>query len=122
MFNTFNRLHAYARWVLACMVLALGVSVASPLVSPQSMELVCSAVGGMKLIQKMGDGGQPLTGHALDCPLCIPMAPPPPMVVPAVAQPQPLAHASHWVAMAHIAARLGPPLPPRGPPILLKYY
>jgi hypothetical protein len=115
--STFNHLHVYARWVLACMVLALGVSVASPLVNPQSMELVCSAAGSVKLIQKTDDGGQPLTGHALDCPLCTPMAPPPHMVVLAVAQPQPLAHASHWVAMAHIAARLGPPLPPRGPPI-----
>lgn len=115
--TTLHHLHAYARWVLACMVLALGVSLLSPLLNPQSLQLVCSAVGTVKLIQQTDDGGQAVTGHTLDCPLCIPMVPPPPLVVLPIAQPQPLAHASHWVVVARITARLGPPLPPRGPPV-----
>lgn len=36
--------------VLAWFVLALGVAVASPLVKPQSWQMVCSAAGTVKLL------------------------------------------------------------------------
>lgn len=39
-----------ARLVLAWFVLALGIAVASPLVKPQSWQMVCSAAGTVKLL------------------------------------------------------------------------
>ena len=40
------------RAVLAWFLLSLGVAVASPLVNPQALELVCSGAGVMKLSRK----------------------------------------------------------------------
>ena len=56
-----------ARCVLAWFVLSIGVAVASPLVSPQSFELICSGSGAIKLLVKTDDGAQePLAGHGLE--------------------------------------------------------
>ena len=54
--------------------------------------------------------------HTLDCSMCLAPALPLPPVSLAVAQPHPLAAALHPFAAAHIAALVGAPLPPRGPP------
>lgn len=68
-----------ARLVLAWFALAIGVAVASPLVNPQGVELICSGGGGMKLLVNGGDEGGAAAGHAMDCPLCgsFGAAPPP---------------------------------------------
>lgn len=105
-----------ARLVLVWFVLSLGVAIASPLVQPQGIELVCATGGAMKLIVKNADGTAQERGHTLDCPLCATVAAPPPVVVPVVIAPSPLAHALQPLASAHIAARTAAPLPPRGPP------
>lgn len=107
-----------ARLVLAGFVLALGVAIASPLIHPQSMELVCATGGAMKLIVKNVDGTAQERGHTLDCPLCASLAAPPPAIQAVVALPSPLAHALRPLPAAHIAARTAAPLPPRGPPAL----
>lgn len=107
-----------ARLVLAWFVLALGVAIASPLVQPQSLELICATGGAMKLIVKNADGTAQERGHTLDCPLCATVAAPPPVLTPVVLVPSSLAHALQPVAAAHIAARTAAPLPPRGPPTL----
>lgn len=107
-----------ARLVLAWFVLSLGVAIASPLVQPQSLELICATGGAMKLIVKNADGTAQERGHTLDCPLCATVAAPPPALTPVVLAPSPLAHALQPVAAAHIAARTAAPLPPRGPPAL----
>jgi len=39
-----------ARLVLAWFVLSLGVAVASPMVNPKAMQLICSASGSVKLL------------------------------------------------------------------------
>jgi hypothetical protein len=110
--------HQLARLVLVWFALFIGVSVASPWVSPQSVQMVCSAMGGMKMV--IGDDGadpaaQP-SGN-MDCPLCAHVtAPPPPHIVWALEMPSPLAHALRAVLSAHIAWLTGSPLPPRGPP------
>jgi len=113
--QTLRRAHLLARFVLAWFALALGVAIASPIVKPQAMELVCSATGAVKLV-KTGDGSTEPMGHTLDCPLCMTSSAPPPALRLTVVAPQPLAHALRPIAAAHIAGRTAAPLPPRGPP------
>lgn len=105
-----------ARLVLAWFVLSIGVAVASPLVKPQAMELVCSGSGVMKLLVKTDDGGKQVSSFTLDCPLCVTSSAPPPHA-PLTAEPaQALAHVLQGIAAAHIASLTAAPLPARGPP------
>ncbi|TFZ06903.1 hypothetical protein EZ313_09880 [Ramlibacter henchirensis] len=104
-----------ARLVLAWFALAIGVAVASPVVQPKSTELVCS--GGTMKLMVHGEADEPATSHAPDCPLCATTAAPPPVSI-ALEKPSPLAHAVEPVAAARLAARIGAPLPARGPPSL----
>lgn len=108
-----------ARLILAWFVLMLGVAAASPFVHSKTMEVVCSAGGGVKIVYTDADG-EPVQAsqHTLDCSLCLPAGAPVPMVSVALDMPQPLAHALKPLFAAHIAALVGAPLPPRGPPSL----
>ena len=105
-----------ARLVLAWFVSVLVAAGASPIVHPVTMDVVCSAGGVMKVV--FTEDGQPAeTGrHTLDCPLCLPGAVPAPAVRVVPDAPQALAHALKPIVAAHIAALVGAPLPPRGPP------
>lgn len=108
------------RLVLAWLLLTLGVAFASPWVAPQAMELVCAQGGSVKLVVVDDDGkAQAAVHHGLDCPLCLAMGLPPSADVPTLPQPSPLAHALHPIIRARIAALVGAPLPPRGPPSAL---
>ena len=113
--QTLRHARFLARLVLAWFVLALGVAVASPLVKPQAMELVCSSAGNVKLVQTGDDGSQP-SGHVLDCPLCLLASAPPPAVA-GVPQATPV-RATTLAAgtTAPRVSRTAAPLPPRGPP------
>ncbi len=104
-----------ARLILAWFVLTMGIAIASPIVHPKAMELICSASGNMKLIA-VGEDGSELSHHTLDCPMCMATTLPPDIVTARFEHPQPLAHALTKVAVAHIASAVGAPLPPRGPP------
>lgn len=66
-----------ARFVLVWFALSIGVAIASPMVQPQGLQLVCSGSGSLKVVV-VGDEGQasPLS-HTLDCPLCASFAAPP---------------------------------------------
>lgn len=105
------------RLVLAWFVLTVGVAVASPIVHPQSMELICSAGGTMKLVVADGEGDSGVH-HTLDCPMCMAISPPSTVSPVLFDQPDPMAHALQKLAVAHIASLVGAPLPPRGPPVL----
>lgn len=105
------------RLVLAWFALTLGVAVASPLVHPITMEMVCSAGGSMKVVAIDDDGKAVQAGHhTLDCPMCLAATLPAPPVNVRMELPQPLAYALRPIVAAHIAALVGAPLPPRGPP------
>ena len=106
------------RWVLLWFVLALGVAIASPLVHPRAMELVCSSVGALQVVAQ-GDDGTPALGAAqADCPLCVPGgAPPPVLPVVALPTPLPLGRAVQSIPAARLAAATAAPLPARGPPV-----
>lgn len=107
------------RLVLAWMCLSLGVALASPIVQPQSVELICSGTGMVKLIVQTDDGAQELGDTPMDCPMCQSFAGPPPAESGWRPFSSPLAHALQPVAAAHIAWVAGAPLPSRGPPSAL---
>lgn len=113
-----TQLRWLARVVLAWFVVSIGVAVASPMVQPQSMELICSGSGAIKLLVKTDDGVQELSGHTLDCPLCAQVGSLPPPAQAALPVVHPLAQALRPVPAAHIAARTAAPLPARGPPLV----
>ena len=107
-----------SRLVLAWFVLSLGVAVASPIVKPQDILLVCTGSGAMKVLVQSDDGSATeLASSSMDCPLCALVAPPPVLVQAQVPPVSPLAYALQAVPSAHIAARTAAPLPARGPPI-----
>ncbi len=106
-----------ARFVLVWFALSIGAAIASPLVNPKAMQLVCSGSGAMKLLLQSDDGSaQPSSSHTLDCPLCAATGSPPPDVRLAVEPPQELAHALRPAVAATIASLTRAPLPARGPP------
>lgn len=115
--QTLRHARFLARLVLVWFTFALGVAIASPLVKPQSMELVCASGGAMKLIVKSDDGSAESRGHTLDCPLCATVGAPPVLDPQPELVPDVLAHALLPVLAAHIAGRAAAPLPPRGPPV-----
>lgn len=106
-----------ARLVLAWFVLSLGVAVASPIVHPQQIELVCTGSGAMKVLVKTGDGVKEVATHTLDCPLCANIGSPPPAVRLTAETVSPLAHVLRPVPAAHLAWLTAAPLPARGPPL-----
>ena len=107
-----------ASFVLVWFVLSVGVAMASPLVSPKSMDLVCTTGGAMKLVSSDDADNADSTVHTMDCALCMSLGIPPVNVQAVLVKPSPLAHALHPIAAAHIAAATAPPLPSRGPPAL----
>ena len=107
-----------ARLILAWFVLTVGVAMASPIVHPKAMELVCSGTGNLTLIA-LGEDGAELSHQTLDCSMCQSPTLPPCSVSVRFAHVQPLAHALKKAAIAHIASTVGAPLPPRGPPARL---
>ena len=118
--HTLRHARDLARLMVAWFVLSLGVAVASPLVAPLDMELVCSSTGAMKVLVKSADGSTASqTGHTLDCPLCAALGAPPPVHTVVLPPVLPLGHVLQSIPAARIAALTAAPLPPRGPPALL---
>ena len=115
--------HFIARFVLVWFALSLGAAIASPLVKPQAMQLVCSGSGAVKLVIQTDDGGQEAARSTLDCPLCATSSAPPPPVIRLAAEPaQPLAYVLQSIPAARIAALTAAPLPARGPPALTFFF
>jgi hypothetical protein len=116
--QTLRRARYLARLVLAGFALALGVAIASPIVQPKALELVCAANGVMKLVSQEGGDAAASHAHTLDCPLCVQVLTPPTLPVTTIEHDAPRAHALRPLVAAHIAGRTAAPLPPRGPPAL----
>jgi hypothetical protein len=121
--QTLRNAHLLARFVLVWFVLFVGVSVASPIVSPQASQMVCSAMGGMKMVladdsANSGSSDTLKLSSNMDCPLCAQFSAPPSPVVFSFDTTSALAHALRPIPSAHIAWLTGSPLPPRGPPAL----
>jgi hypothetical protein len=105
------------RLVLVWFVLSIGVAIASPVLNPKGVDMVCTGTGTMKLVV-LGDDDGAASAKTMDCPLCVAISAPPPEFNTTLTQPSPLAHALQPLAVAHIAAITAPPLPSRGPPEL----
>ncbi|MBP7566304.1 MAG: DUF2946 domain-containing protein [Burkholderiaceae bacterium] len=108
-----------ARAVLAWFVLSIGVAVASPLVHPLALELVCTGGGAIKLVAT-GEGGAAPTaiGHA-DCPLCNTHGAPPPALRMDLRLQPPAAGASIAASFGHGASLDALPPPARAPPVAI---
>ena len=116
--NPLRHAHRLARFMLAWFALSLAVAVASPLVHPQQVELLCSAGGQVKAVvhTASGDTLELGAGH-LDCPLCIPAGAPGPRPLLALAEPAPSFVLDLTVAAAPAAATTLP-WQARAPPSL----
>ena len=114
--------HRLTRFVLVWFVLFVGVAVASPLVKPEASQLVCSALGGMKLVTAdaaSDDVGAPVAHTALDCPACLPLTAPPSADMLAQLPSGNLSHALQPLPAARLASLLGQPWQARAPPVFL---
>jgi hypothetical protein len=107
------------RFVLVWFALSVGVTIASPMVQPKAMDMVCTSAGNMKLVVQGDDDSSTSFSPTLDCPLCANICAPPPALNTALSQPSPLSYALLPIASAHIASLSAPPLPSRGPPTFL---
>jgi hypothetical protein len=107
-----------ARLVLVCWAFVTGVAIASPMVKPDTLAVVCSGAGVIQVLANGSDGGEAPAGHTLDCPLCLAVMAPPPVVrsgllpAPAGTKVPPTAPDSQR------PSRAGAPPPARAPPSL----
>jgi hypothetical protein len=112
--------HLLTRLVLVWFALFIGVALASPWLKSPSVEMVCSGVGGMKMVQIDGVGANevapPLQAH-LDCPDCLPLMAPPAAISPVAFPPGGLAHVLLPLPSAQLASLLGQPWQARAPPV-----
>ena len=116
MFSASTFLKRQTRWILFGLLFCMGVAVASPLVKPKSMSLVCSGAKSIALVDVDAQGGPAqLLAMTLDCADCLPVVlPPPDISVRAIEKPAPgrIAVAKSFPVPA--AQCLSPPS--RGPP------
>jgi hypothetical protein len=107
------------RFMLVWFALFIGVAAASPLVKPQTAQMICSTMGGVQMVLTDEGGGTPVaSADGMDCPLCTQVSVPLPTAMVGFVPVSSLAHAMRPLAVAHIAWLTGTPLPPRGPPSL----
>jgi len=108
--------HRLTRLVLVWLALFIGAAVASPLVNPEGVQLVCTEAGSVKLVQLDADGQEAQGGQqGLHCPLCLPVTAPPPLVSSAQA-PVGLSYALAPLEQARLASLIGLPWQARAPP------
>jgi hypothetical protein len=109
---------SFIRGMLVWFALSLGVAMASPMVNPQALTLVCSAAGVVQL--KTGtDGNAPATPlHTMHCVLCLSTAAPP-VTVAAVDTPSALAFVLRAAPAQRPQGRVTVAAAARGPPALV---
>jgi hypothetical protein len=113
-----NALHL-TRFVLVWFALSVGVAIASPMVNPKGVDMVCSSAGAMKLVVQGDDDGV-ASSLTMDCPLCAGIGAPPTEFNTSLTQPSPLSFALLPLEAARIASATAPPLPSRGPPTSIR--
>lgn len=110
--------HRLSRLVLVWLALFIGAAVASPLLNPEGVQLVCTTAGSVKLVPLDADGQEAQGGqHGLHCPLCLPMTAPPPVLSPAQVHVG-LSYALAPTEQARLASLIGLPWQARAPPSL----
>ena len=114
--ETLRRSKLVASLLLAWFALFLGSAIASSAIKPGNTQIVCSAGGGMKMVDLDGNEDGQQISATMDCPLCASVAAPLVRLNAFLIRPSALSHALQPLAAAHIAALTAPPLPSRGPP------
>ena len=114
--------HSLSRLVLIWYVLFVGVSVLAATLQPKTMDVVCSAMGIMKVVvqgEGQGEGEATPVSSSMDCPMCAHATPalPPPTVAALAHVPDARAFIVQRLPEALLLARTAPPLPSRGPPV-----
>jgi hypothetical protein len=120
--QTLRNAHHLTRLVLVWFALFVGAAVASPLVKPEAVQLVCSAMGGVKMVLSdtaADDVAGAALRAALDCPACLPLMAPPVADVLAHLPPVHLSHELQPMPAARLASLLGQPWQARAPPAFL---
>jgi hypothetical protein len=109
----------FARLVLAWFVLVLATAAAAPLLQDDGLHQVCTSAGAVQLVAAPpGSEGHVAAGHKLDCPLCIALVAPPPVLRTPFAPP-PVSVASLPPARdGHVPRLAAAPPPSRGPPAI----
>ena len=80
--DKFRSLTLLRWWAVAWFVLGFGAALASPLIQPRTMELVCSNASGATLVVHHAGSNAVLDTVGMDCSLCLPsMEPPQPAVL-----------------------------------------
>jgi Protein of unknown function (DUF2946) len=105
-----------AKLVLVWFALFLGSAIASTIIKPDGMQMICASGGLMKMVDASGEDDGLKAFANMDCPLCASVGAPPPPLTAYFEKLSALAHALHPIAAAHIASATAPPLPSRGPP------
>lgn len=115
-----NLLRRLARLVLVWYVLFVGVSMLAATLQPKTMDVVCSSMGVMKVVVS-DDGSDAKVRTVMDCPLCAHAAPalPQPSLAASVPFDDARAHIVQRLPEAVLLSRTAPPLPSRGPPVLI---
>lgn len=116
--HTLRNAKLIARFVLVWFALSIGVAIASPMVKPQSLQLVCSGSGAMKVVVTNDSGKAPTSSHTLDCPLCASISAPPPLEIVAFGAAAQVAFAAPLYGATAIPFTQTAPPPARGPPAL----
>lgn len=117
-FESLRNAHRLTRFVLVCWMLFMGVAMASPLVNPDGVQLVCTTTGSVKMVQVGADGDDASDKtFGLHCPLCLPSLAPPNRDQGATG-PEGLTFALSALALAPLATRVGLPWQARAPPAL----
>lgn len=115
--QTLRNAKSLARFVLVWFALTVGAAIASPLIKPQSFQMICSGSGVMKMLPKTDDGKAPMSGLTLDCPLCVAVGEPPSVIGPAAASQQAPLHLLTPAPATQMGARTAASPPARGPPV-----
>ena len=115
--QTLRNAQSIVRFVLVWFALSMGVAVASPLVKPQAMELICAGTGVMKFVKQGDDGATATANPTLDCPLCANLGAPPPAFAADPARVFGLAFALLPTEAARMASLLRDPWQARAPPV-----
>ncbi len=112
-----STLPAFTRWVLAALLLTVLASVVNTLTQRSAYAVGCSSFGAVQLAGKAaGDLPGQVSGHTLDCPLCVAFVAPPPSL-PRLALPTaPQQFGQVPRLYLHVALSALAPLPARGPP------
>jgi hypothetical protein len=103
------------RWLVAVYLISVSAAMASPVLKPQAMQLLCTSMGASSWVALDEEGKSPKSTHSHDCALCFLSAALPSTDAPVVAAPLLSFYLSDALPALFAASTL-PPLPARGPP------